>query len=80
MDDGVFHGCELGSEGVGDTTICLRNIGAHEGINQCSHVFLAPVQSQIRSIDVGKAHVIDAEGKPFVPHKLAERLSCQVMR
>jgi hypothetical protein len=87
MDDGVFHGCELGSEGVGDTLICLKNIGAHpgaspakEGINQCSYVFLAPVQSQIISIEVDKARVIDAEGKPFVPHKSAERLSRQIMR
>ena len=31
MDDGVFHGCELGSRGVGDTLICLENIGAHPG-------------------------------------------------
>ena len=87
MYDGVFHGCELGSEGVGDTLICLKNIRAHpsaspakEGINQCSYVFLAPVQSQISSIEVDKARVIDAEGKPFVPHKSAERLSRQIMR
>ena len=89
MDDGVFHGCELDSEGVGDTLICLKNIGAHhgaspakEGINQCSYVFLAPVQSQISSIEVDKARVKDAEGKPFVPHisASAEHLSCQIMR
>ena len=89
MYDGVFHGCELGSEGVGDTLICLKNIRAHpsaspakEGINQCSYVFLAPVQSQISSIEVDKARVKDAEGKPFVPHTSAsaEHLSCQIMR
>ena len=32
MGDGVFHGCELGKQGVGDTLICLRSIGAqHSG-------------------------------------------------
>ena len=85
MVGGVIHGCKIGSEGLGDSIICLKNVCDHpgaspanEGIGQCSYVFLATIQNQIRSMVGEKTHVVDAEGKPFVPNKLAER--SRVMR
>lgn len=74
MYGGVFHGCGIGSEGVGDTLLCLKNTCAcpggspvNEGINQ----------SKMSRTKYNKASVIGAEGKPFVPHALAESSSHQ---
>jgi hypothetical protein len=84
MYGGVFHGCGIGSEGVGDTLHCLKKTCAcpggspvNEGINQSSDVILAPTQSQMSRTKYNKASVIGAEGEPFVPHALAESSSHQ---